>query len=184
MTTTGTRRRSAAERREEILDAAATEFATRGLHGASTDAIARQAGISQPYLFRLFGTKKELFLATVRRCFEETLEQFQAASEGLTGDEALRAIGRTYVGMITDDPRRLRGQMQSYVACDDPDVRDVVRAGYERLVVHAETLGLSQEEVTAFFARGMLINVMASMGLPDKGTAWADRLLAPCQSLK
>ena len=59
MATTSTERHTAAERRDEILDAALNEFAERGLHGTSTDRIARRAGISQPYLFRLFGRKKE-----------------------------------------------------------------------------------------------------------------------------
>src|SRR4029079_6016094 len=86
-------RKSKEERREEILDAALTEFAERGLHGASTEEGARRAGISQPYVFRLFGTKKELFIAVVNRCFRETLEMFQRAAEGVRGEEALRAMG-------------------------------------------------------------------------------------------
>src|SRR6478609_4664485 len=90
-------RLSAAERRHEILDAAMAEFAERGLAAASTEEIARKAGISQPYVFRLFGTKKELFKATVARCFRETLETFQRAAEGRRGEEALEAMGRAYV---------------------------------------------------------------------------------------
>ena len=58
-------------RREEILAAAFDEFAEHGLDGTSTDVIARKAGVSQPYLFRLFGTKKELYLESVRRCLRE-----------------------------------------------------------------------------------------------------------------
>ena len=184
MATKAATRKSADERREDILDSAATEFATRGLDGASTDAIARNAGISQAYLFRLFGTKKELFLATVQRCLDETYEQFRTVSEDLTGEEALVAMARAYVDMITGDPRRLRGQMQAYVACDDPDVRAVVRKGFRRLVEHVESRGIPQEEITGFFARGMLINVMASMGLPDGKTGWSERLLAPCRSFQ
>ena len=60
-------RKSAEERREEIVSAAFEHFAQSGYNGASTDAIARDAGISQPYLFRLFRTKRELFLACVDR---------------------------------------------------------------------------------------------------------------------
>src|ERR1700733_5693327 len=89
-------RLSAAERRNDVLDAALVEFAERGLEGTSTEAIARRAGISQPYLFRLFGTKKELFKATVSRCFRETLQLFQRAAEGKRGEDALRAIGNAY----------------------------------------------------------------------------------------
>ena len=60
-------RMTADERREAILEAARGEFASTGFHGTSTETIAERAGISQPYLFRLFGTKKELFIASVRR---------------------------------------------------------------------------------------------------------------------
>ena len=85
-----TARKSAEERREDVLQAAREVFAHHGLSGASTDEIARRAGISQPYLFRLFRTKKELFLAAVERCFSETRDTFEQAAEGKTGDEALR----------------------------------------------------------------------------------------------
>ena len=110
------RRRARSEaRREEILDAALTEFARHGYEGASTDTIARTVGISQPYLFRLFGTKKGLYLASAERCLADTYETFRAASEGLSGDEALEAIGMAYKQMIAEDPRRLQAQMQGDV---------------------------------------------------------------------
>jgi AcrR family transcriptional regulator len=56
---------TAGERRERVLEAALTAFAAGGLDGTSTQDIARRAGISQAYLFRLFPTKKALFLAVV-----------------------------------------------------------------------------------------------------------------------
>ena len=55
-----THRKSAQERREEIVEAALVEFAAHGLDGGSTETIAKAVGISQPYVFRLFGTKKKL----------------------------------------------------------------------------------------------------------------------------
>ena len=75
-------RHTADERREEMIAAALVAFADTGLDGTSTETIARQVGISQPYLFRLFGTKKELFLAAVERCFTDTLETFRARRRG------------------------------------------------------------------------------------------------------
>src|ERR671937_2794917 len=114
-----TERKTKDERREEILDAALQEFAERGLYGASTEDIARRAGISQPYVFRLFGTKKELFKAVVARCFRETLELFQRAAEGKRGRPALEAMGRAYREELLPDKTRLRAQMQAYAACDD-----------------------------------------------------------------
>jgi AcrR family transcriptional regulator len=169
-------------RREEILDAALQEFAARGLHGASTEDIARLAGISQPYVFRLFGTKKELFRAVVARCFRETLEMFQRAAEGTRGEEALRAMGSAYVERYLTDRARLRAQMQAYAACDDDDIRVTVRQGFGDLVAYAERVsGLGPEAVTRFFATGMLLNVLASMELTgDASEPWADRLLEGC----
>jgi AcrR family transcriptional regulator len=178
-----TERKTKEARREEILDAALLEFAEGGLHGASTEDIARRAGISQPYVFRLFGTKKELFRAVVARCFRQTLEMFQRAAEGLRGSEALDAIGNAYVAQLQAEPIRLRAQMQAYAACHDPEIREVVRAGYGDLVAYAERVsGLPAEEVAKFFAMGMLLNVFASMEQIGEGAEpWAARLLEACQ---
>ena len=125
-----TLRQTAEQRREAVLDAAKIEFARHGLHGASTDAIARRAGISQPYLFRLFGTKKELFLALNEACFAETLQVFREAASGKSGDEALRAIGDAYRGLIESDRTMLQGQLQSYAASvEDVEVRESTARG-------------------------------------------------------
>jgi AcrR family transcriptional regulator len=177
-----TTRLSAAERREQILDAALVEFAAAGFEGTSTEDIARRAGISQPYLFRLFGTKKELFVATAARCFRETLEMFQRAAEGKRGEEALKAIGQAYTEeLIVGDQTRLKAQMQAYAACDDPDIRAVVRNGYGDLVAYAQRVsGLPPEEIARFFATGMLLNVLASMQAIQNPEPWTQLLLEGC----
>lgn len=176
-------RKTKAVRREEILDAALIEFAARGLHGSSTEDIAKRAGISQPYVFRLFGTKKELFRAVIARCFREMLEMFQRAAEGLRGEDALDAIGKAYIERLSVDSVRLRGQMQAYAACDDPELREAVRRGYGDLVAYAERVsGLPAEEITKFFAMGMFLNVFASMGqIGEDADPWALRLLEACE---
>ena len=174
-----TERKSRGERRDEILDAAMQVFAERGYYGASTEEIARRAGISQPYVFRLFGTKKELFRVVVARCFRETLEMFQRAAEGRRGAAALEAMGQAYVAELASNPVKLRGQMQAYAACDDPELREVVRQGYGDLVAYVERVsGLPPAEVMQFFAKGMLLNVFASMGqIGEASEPWAARLL-------
>jgi AcrR family transcriptional regulator len=175
-----TTRKTAEERREEILAAALEEFGEHGLHGTSTDAIARRAGVSQPYLFRLFGTKKELYVKVVERCLSDTLKLFQDASAGKRGEEALDAIGKAYVELL-NNRTRLRLQMQAYADCDDPDVRAVVRDGYGLLVEHVEGLTRGDtERVRDFFAFGMLLNVFASMDLLTQDAPWAKRLLEAC----
>ena len=75
-------RKSKEERREDILNVVMAVFAEQGLHGALTEEIAKLAGISQPYVFRLFGTKKQLFVAVVARWFAQILELMQHAAEG------------------------------------------------------------------------------------------------------
>jgi AcrR family transcriptional regulator len=180
--TATTARQTADERREAVLEAAAREFARMGLHGASTDAIAREAGISQPYLFRLFGTKKELYLATTARRMEETYQVFERASRGKSGMEALEAMGEAYTGLV-ENRERLQLMLQCFAGCDDPDVREGVRRVWSDLVELAERAsGESPEVISAFFAKGMLLNVMNAMQLFEDPTSWGDRLIAGCRA--
>jgi AcrR family transcriptional regulator len=175
-------RKSAEERREEILGAALVEFAAHGLDGGSTEAIAKAVGISQPYVFRLFGTKKELFIATIDMCMRGTLEMFRTAVAGRRGEEALQAIGEAYSDRLAGDTTYLHSQMQAYAACDDPEIRDVVRKGYGDLVEYVERVsGAPPEQVAHFFAKGMLLNVMASLGLLGAEEGWAQRLIEGCR---
>src|SRR5215467_14022436 len=145
-------RKTAEERREEIVEAAFAEFAERGFHGTSTDSIARRVGVSQPYLFRLFGTKKELFLAAVNRCFRQTLETFMRAAEGKRGEEALEAMGKAYREMLANRTRLLM-QMQAQVASEDPEVREVVRRNFGDIVEYVERVsGASPERIVQFMS--------------------------------
>jgi len=164
---------TADERREEVLAAAVTEFAARGLAGTSTEDVARAAGISQPYLFRLFPTKKALFLALVDRCFRQIAETFEVAAEGRAGEDALDAMGDAYHRLLADRTLLLL-QMQAYAACDDPDIRAATRTGYKQLWALVERLsGLPYERIVMFFSMGMLMNVAAAMDLPAVDERWA-----------
>jgi AcrR family transcriptional regulator len=181
---TGTRQ-TAEVRREAVLDAARYQFAQHGLHGASTDVIARRAGISQPYLFRLFGSKKELFLAVNEACFALTLETFRSAASGKSGADALHAIGDAYRGLIESDRTMLQGQLQAYAASVvDEDVRESTARGYGRLVDYVETVsGADRRTISAFFATGMLLNVLAAMDYSigeDPRHSWVGRLAEGC----
>src|SRR5260370_6645066 len=77
----GDLRHTAEERRGEVIQAAVAEFALHGLHGTSTEMIARRIGISQPYIFRLFPSKKELFLAAIDQCFDRVETTFRNAAD-------------------------------------------------------------------------------------------------------
>lgn len=181
-----TLRQTAQARREAVLEAARPEFAERGLHAASTDAIARRAGISQAYLFRLFGSKKELFLAVNDACFERTLDTFRRAARGKSGGEALRAMGAAYAALVDEDRTMLQGQLQAYAASvDDADVRRSTSEGFGKLVEFVESVsGADYRAVSHFFASGMLFNVLAAMEYTfadGDDDSWAGRLARGCR---
>jgi len=163
-------RMSADERRDDVIAAAAIEFATGGYAGTSTGMIAKRAGVSQPYLFQLFGTKKELFLAAVRNCFARTGARFEetAAAERTAGVNpigTLTTMGHAYVELLLADRDLLRLQLHAYAACGDPEVREVVRDEFQALWQSVAGLsGADPEALQAWFANGMLINVIASIG--------------------
>jgi AcrR family transcriptional regulator len=175
-------RMSAEERREQIVSAAVIEFARGGLHGTSTEAIAKRVGVSQPYLFRFFETKKDLFIAAIERCFQQTFELFHRAAEGKRGQEALMAMGQAYRAELSDRVRLL-AQLQAYAACDDEDVRRAVQRGYGDLYEFVERAsGADDRQVRDFFAFGMLMNVMAAMDVPSMDAGWARRLTQGCMN--
>src|SRR5271169_5779785 len=95
-------RMTASERRTSVLAAAISEFARSGYAGTSTEAIASRAGISQPYLFRLFGTKKDLFVATYELVSDRIIAAMTRAGIGLEGQDALAAMGEAYVELLQD----------------------------------------------------------------------------------
>lgn len=174
-------RQTAEERREQIIRAAVPVFAERGYAGASTDEIARRVGISQPYLFRLFNTKRELIMASIERCFAETEEVFARAAGGLAGEAALHAIGDAYLELIRSDPVKLRAQLQAYAACDDTEIRRLVATHYGSLVELVRRLsGVGDADMSRFFADGMLLNVLAIMGQFDQPAPWAAALIEGC----
>jgi AcrR family transcriptional regulator len=166
-------RQTADERRESVLDAAVVEFARGGYAGTSTEQIAKRAGISQPYLFRLFGTKRDLFVATMGLMYRRIEDDFRGAAEGKSGFEALEAMGQTYKQLL-QERELLLVQLHSYAASDDETIRKAARDGFRRLWTLVEQLtGLPEEAIRAFFAQGMLLNVLAAFDAAGLDEAWA-----------
>jgi AcrR family transcriptional regulator len=172
-------RQTADERRTSVLAAAIAEFARSGYAGTSTEAIAARAGISQPYLFRLFGTKKDLFVATYDLVGDRIINELTRASEGLEGEEALAAMGAAYLELM-QDPDLLQVQLHGFAAAPvDPDIARSCRRTFEVLQkVVTERTHLSDDELRGFFAMGMLINVMAAIDLLSIPDEWAQNLCA------
>jgi AcrR family transcriptional regulator len=168
----------ASERRDALIEAAVHEFAHGGLHGTPVDRIARRVGVAQPYVFALFGSKRDLFLAAVERGFEVTGDTFSAAAQAFDPDTAppdvdiLRAMGQAYRQLLTEERDYLMLQLQSYAACDDPVIRDRVRHLFARLIKHVQELsGSEPEAIDEFFRYGMWLNTAAAMGVEDLSVA-------------
>ncbi len=158
---------SADERRELVLKAARLEFGTAGYGGATTEAIAKRVGVSQPYLFRLFPSKKALFLATVERCYDDLEALFEEHGRDCSGEAALVEMGRGYNTQL-DNREILQCQLQMWaVACNDEEVRELVRKRMSRLWQQVQRIsGADNQRVLQFFASGMLLNVFAALDLP------------------
>jgi AcrR family transcriptional regulator len=166
-------RLSADERREAVVGAALTEFGTKGYEGTSTQVIADRAGISQPYLFRLYPSKKALFLASIQRSNDRISEAFEQAVEGLYGEEARGAMATVY-GELIADRSLLMHQLQAYASCDDPEICAAAREGFGKLwQLVARLGGGTDDEVRLFFAYGMLWNVASAMRLADYDAEWS-----------
>lgn len=167
------RRLAGPERREQVLNVAAAEFAAYGLHGVSAEVIARKAGITHAYVFRIFGTKKQLFLEVVRRAFAAMADSLAEAAGPKSGLAALSAMGRCYSDSL-EDRTPLLLQLQAFAACGDSEVRQVVQESFGRLwQVVSGTTGLDAVQIKTFMAFGMLLNTNAALSAADLDADWA-----------
>ncbi|MDN4477955.1 helix-turn-helix domain-containing protein [Demequina sp. SYSU T00039] len=165
-------RLSSEDRREQILAAATAVFGERGYAGGTTDAIAREAGISQAYVVRMFGSKEQLFLEVARRAVGRLEAEFRAVISQFSGEETMlerqSALGRAY-GELVADRGILLSLLHLFGLGHDPvfgpEARDSFLGVY-RLV--REEAGFSPEDATDFFARGMLNTILLAMRMPDR----------------
>ncbi|MFB9837824.1 TetR/AcrR family transcriptional regulator [Actinoallomurus acaciae] len=160
-------RPTAEQRREQVLEAAIHEFAEHGFHATRTAAIARRAGISQPYIYALFPDKKALFLAALEAVRAQVRSAFAAAwRPAATPEGSLAVLGRNYRQALAN-PDALRCQMQGHAASADPEIRSAVREGYmEVFDLVSKLTGADRGAVTRFMAYGNLLNLGAVLDLP------------------
>jgi len=172
---------TAEERREAVLEAGMRVFAERGIHGTPTLEVARAAGISQAYLFRLFPSKEALAVAIVERCNERIHAAFaQAAADAQgSGQEVLGAMGMAYRGLL-DDRDLILVQLHAHAASPSvPAIRAAMCDGFAALVELVRRVsGASDDDVQGFFAHGMLMNVVAALDAGSLDAPWARVLSA------
>ena len=162
-------RSSSDERRQQVIEAAVKEFAANGFHATSTGAIAKRAGISQPYIYALFPNKTELFLAVDRYVVGRIRRAFLEAARGKdTVDQRLEAMGHAYMELLADRDE-IRFQMQAHAAAGNPELAEPIRREFTGLWEDVRRMsGASEDQVRDFIARGMLLNVVASLELTDQ----------------
>jgi AcrR family transcriptional regulator len=159
-------RSTAEERRRQLIEAAVPAFAAKGLHGTAVSEVTERVGVTQPYAFSLFGTKKGLFLAALAHMHDHIETTFRAAAEGREGEAAREAMGDAYIALLEDRDWLLL-QLHGYAACSDDEVRACMRDRWTRLteLVH-ELTGDDDVQVHEFLAQGMLLNTAAALDLP------------------
>lgn len=168
---------TADERREALIDAAVKTFSERGYASTPTTEIAKAAGISQAYVFRLFPSKQELFVAAMGRVRERILATFSNAAHKARndGDDVLMAMGDAYMELVTRDPDVLRMLVHgTSAAAIEPEIAASNRACWKQMVETAEReSGAEGEALQRFFAMGMLINNLAAMDVSNSDETWA-----------
>jgi AcrR family transcriptional regulator len=153
------------QRRELILAAAAGVFGERGYVGATTDAVARAAGVSQPYVVRMFGTKAALFQAVLERSLDKLLTEFrlEIAEHAPTDEDLQMCIGRRYIELLADRGLLL-SLMQAFMLGADPEIGPTARAGFLRVYrLLRDEAGFTPEQATEFLSGGMMINTLVGL---------------------
>ncbi|MGW2033433.1 TetR/AcrR family transcriptional regulator [Streptomyces spinosus] len=173
---------TAEERRETVLRTAIGAFAARGYWGTTTTEVAKAAGISQAYVYRLFPNKELLFTGVVEHCFVQVraaLERAAAEAKGSSPEVVLSAMGDAYARLISDNDLMLIQLHAQAAAVSEPAVREAVRQGYARLVEYVRgASGGTEEQVQEFFALGMLCHLIVSMGADEVDAPWTRTLAA------
>lgn len=159
----------AEDRKLLILEAAIEEYGRSGMQATSTEVIAERAGVSQPYLFRLFGTKAGLIGAAIEHHTAHLRRTFRDAAEQRDADTSpLEAMAMAYLGFMEQDTNLLRCQLHTWAAASDPAIKDVAQRTYREIWAEiAELSGATAAEVREFMAHGMLLTVVAALDLTD-----------------
>jgi AcrR family transcriptional regulator len=158
----------AEDRRELILAAAAGVFGDYGYFGTTTDQVAKAAGVSQPYVSRMFGTKEQLFLEVLERSLGTLLAAFRVEIAKGTGPDLTGRLGITYVNLL-EDRGLLLTLMHAFVLGGDPVIGKAARRGFLRVYELLRTeAGFSADDVRGFLAQGMLINTMVGLRMSDE----------------
>ncbi|MFE9251557.1 TetR/AcrR family transcriptional regulator [Streptomyces sp. NPDC007088] len=172
-------RSNAEDRRAQVIDAAIALFAHAGYEGTRTSAIAARVGVSQPYLFQLFPTKKAIFIAAWRAACGRIVEALTAAVAQTPREQRLPVLAKAYDELVTTDRDLLTIQIHAWSAsASDTDIAEATRAGIERLRESAiEQLGISADQSTRLLADMAFYNISVGVAIRHPGECTVTHLL-------
>ena len=154
-------------------------FAERGYYGTSTMDVAKAAGISQGYLYRLFKDKETLFAALVDYCSDLLRDAAVAAAASARGadpDAVLDAMASSYDDLIADRDV-LMILIHAQCSAGEPIIGEAVRACYAKQVEYVRAVsGASDERIRRHVADGLLTNAVLAMGAATVDAPWARTL--------
>lgn len=169
----------AAERRRQIVAAAQRVFASTSYAGATTALIAREAGVSEPILYRHFPSKRDLWFACLdaawadlRAAVEASLERLAGSNGELVGVDDVAAtspwrsplLATLWIQGVTEaaDDRELQQRVRRHLRQVHGFVAGLVRAAQERGLVPADRN--PDAEAWIFVAGGLLRSVVGRLG--------------------
>lgn len=176
-------RSNAEDRRAQVIDAAIATFAQTGFEGTKTTAIAAQVGVSQPYLFQLFPTKKAMFIAAWEEACTRILDALADSIDGVATSDRLRVLAAAYDQLVTTNRELLTIQTHAWSAAPaDPDIAEATRVGLDRLRAFAvERLEISDDDATRLLSAMAFYNINISVGTTTHDGCTVTRMLQTAQ---
>ncbi len=156
-------------RQQDILDVAIRIFNSKGYRSSTTAEIAKEAGVSEPTMYKHFPSKKDLFLKCVRSIEEELQRQYHTIYLGYRdhGDEVryMEEVTRVYVDFVKNKPHKSMFMIHLLSYREDPDfsrvLGDWIRSsiiGIERILASAKKKGRTKSPLDPYTLACLYVN--------------------------
>ena len=172
---------TAEERRDDVITAALAAFARSGYFGANTTEIAREAGISQAYLYRLYASKEALFIATMTAAKEILVAAIgRLVARAPQGEAIGVTLLRAAAGALSEsDTEAATVMLHAAAAAHVEPIGQAVRECFRSQVDRLAALGANDDEIRAYLAWSQYANVLRAAGVSQASPDARDRALLP-----
>lgn len=160
---------SSQERKEQILSIATTIFANLGYYKTTTAMIAKEAGVTQPYLFHFYKTKEELYLAVLEKGVQTIHDAFERVNA--PKDQLVQQLGETFNDLLHQKRNEMLLTMHSFVT-SETSVRTFSREKYlymSEMLLHkfiAAGIENAPFAVKSFIGEGLMLTVAEVLDAP------------------